>query len=119
MKTVLSAILFAALSAGLAGTGFAQRYSACANNNSPACVEARNAFASHHGGAFPEQYYNHWYAGNQGRWYQQNNDWRWEGMNGDRYERGDRGWEWRRYHEEHEHDHDWDDHHHHHHHDHD
>lgn len=103
MKKVLFAMVLAALSAGAAGTGYAQGYSRCANNNSPACVDARNAFARHHGGAFPEQYYNNWYGGNQGRWYQQNNDWRWEGMNGDQYWRGDHGWEWRHHHH---HDHD-------------
>jgi hypothetical protein len=94
MKKVLFTILLAAVSTGVARTGYAQGYSACANNNSKACVDARNAFAEHHGGAMPGQYYNNWYGGNQGRWYQQNNDWRWEGMNGDQYSRGARGWEW-------------------------
>jgi len=57
--------------------------------------DARNAFAEHHGGVFPEQYYNSWYAGNQGRWNQENNEWRWERINGDEYGKGDRGWEWK------------------------
>ena len=65
MKTVLFTILLAALSAGLAGSGYAQGYSACAHNNSKACVDARNAFARHHGGVIPGQYYNHWFQGNQ------------------------------------------------------
>ena len=104
MKKVLFTILLAAVSAAVANTGYAQGFSACANSNSKACIDARNAFAEHHGGVMPEQYYNNWYAGNQGRWYQQNNDWRWEGMNGDEYWRGDRGWEWR--HHDHDHDHD-------------
>src|ERR1700693_1371527 len=89
-KTLISAIVLAAVSFGTVGSSLAQGYG-CMGNNSPACVNARNAFAEHHGGVFPEQYYNSWYGGNQGRWYQQNNAWRWEGVNGDRYERGDRG----------------------------
>ena len=99
MKTFLAAITFAALSAGLAGVSFAQQpYSACAGRNTPACVDARNAFAEHHGGVFPEQYYNHWYGGQPGRWTQEHNEWRWDGMNGDRYWKGTHGWEWRHYH---------------------
>jgi len=98
MKTFVFAILLAALSAGLATSGYAQGYSACANNNSKACVDARNAFARHHGGVYPGEYYNHWFQGNQGRWTRVNNDWRWEGMNGDRYWRGAHGWEWRHHH---------------------
>ena len=122
MKRVLFVIALAAISSGLAGTSYAQRYSACANNNSKHCIDARNAFAEHHGGVYPEQYYNHWYGGNPGRWTQQNNAWQWEGMNGDVYRRGDRDWEWQRYRneerEEREHEH-HDGEHEHHHHDHD
>ena len=103
MKVFVLTILLAALSAGI---GYAQPYGACVNNNSKACVDARNAFARHHGGVYPQQYYNQWYAGNQGRWNQQDNDWRWEGMNGDEYRRGDRGWEWRHERREHEHEYD-------------
>src|ERR1035441_590788 len=65
MKTFLSAILLAALSAGLAGTSYAQ-YGACVGNNSKHCVDARNAFAEHHGGVFPEQYFNHYHHGRPG-----------------------------------------------------
>jgi len=101
-KTLLSAIVLTAVSFGTVGSSFAAGYGACVGNNSPACVNARNAFAEHHGGRFPEQYYNSWYGGNQGRWYQQNNAWRWEGMNGDRYEPGRHGWEW--HHAHHHHD---------------
>ena len=121
MKTLVSSFLLAAVSLGIAGTSFAQApYSACLGNNSKPCVDARNAFAEHHGGVYPEQYYNSWYNGNRGRWYQENNAWRWEGVNGDRYwNDGPNGWQWHRWkeheereeHEEHEH--------HHHHHDHD
>jgi len=104
MKKLFSLVVLTAISFGIAGSSFAQGYG-CMGNNSPACQDARKAFAEHHGGAYPEQYYNNWYAGNQGRWYQQNNAWRWEGVNGDRYERGDHGWEWRHHHD-HDHDHD-------------
>ena len=104
MKKLFSLVVLTAISFGIAGSSFAQGYG-CMGNNSKPCQDARRAFAEHHGGAFPEQYYNSWYGGNQGRWYQQNNAWRWEGVNGDRYERGDRGWEWRHHHH-HDHDHD-------------
>ena len=97
MKTFLSAILLAALSAGLAGTSYAQ-YGACVGNNSKHCVDARNAFAEHHGGVFPEQYFNHYHQGRPERWTQQNNAWRWDGMDGDRYSKGPHGWEWRHHH---------------------
>jgi hypothetical protein len=107
MKLFPITLLLATLAVGLAGTGYAQ-YGSCVNNNSKACRDARNAFAEHHGGVFPEQYYNHWYGGNQGRWYQRNNEWRWEGINGDRYWKGHDGWEW--HHHDHDHDHDHDNH---------
>jgi hypothetical protein len=111
VKKILLVVFFAALSAGVAGTGYAQ-YGACVNNNSKACVDARNAFAEHHGGQYPQQYYNHYYQGRPGRWSQQNNNWRWEGMDGDEYSRGDRGWEWKHHKHEGDHDHhgDHDDH---------
>lgn len=96
-KFLLSGILFAALSAGAVGTSYAQ-YGSCVGNNSKACTDARNAFAEHHGGVFPEQYFNHYYQGRPGRWIQENNAWRWEGMDGDRYVRGAHGWEWRHHH---------------------
>ncbi len=104
MKKFLLALSLAALTAGFAGTSYAQGFSgygACANNNSPHCVDARNAFAGHHNGIYPNQYYNSWYGGNQGRWNRTNNEWRWEGINGDRYAHGEHGWEWH-----HHHDHD-------------
>lgn len=98
MKKAFFTMLFAAAGLLVTGSSYAQ-YSNCADSNSKACVDARNAFAEHHGGAFPEQYYNSWYAGNQGRWNQENNDWRWEGVNGDEYGKGDRGWEWKHHHD--------------------
>ena len=98
MKILVGAFVLAAVSFGIGGTSFAQMaYSACAGRNTPACVQARNAFAEHHGGVFPEQYFNSYYNGNRGRWYQENNQWRWEGMNGDRYYQGAHGWEWHRF----------------------
>jgi hypothetical protein len=100
MKKFVLAFSLAALTAGFgfAGTSYAQYYGNCVGNNSQHCIDARNAFAEHHGGVYPEQYYNHWYGGQQGRWINENNAWRWEGINGDRYWKGPNGWEWRRYH---------------------
>jgi hypothetical protein len=100
-KFLLSGILVAALSAGAAGTSYAQRN--CINNNSKACRDARAAFAEHHGGVYPEKYFNHWYQGNQGRWTQEHNEWQWEGMNGDRYWKGPHGWEWQHHHHDRDH----------------
>src|SRR5208283_4466840 len=74
MKAFLLAVALTALSAGVAS---AQPWSRCFDNNSPACTDARNAFAEHHGGKFPEQYYNGWYNGGRGRWYQRDGAWRW------------------------------------------
>ena len=104
MKKFFVPILTAAtLALGLAGTSYAQwNNHACANNNSKHCQDARAAFAEHHNGMMPNQYYNHWYGGQQGRWDRYNNDWRWESMNGDRYSRGNHGWEWHRYHHDHD-----------------
>src|SRR5579862_1561382 len=58
MKAFLLAVALTALSAGVAS---AAPWSRCFDNNSKACTDARNAFAEHHGGLFPEQYYNGWY----------------------------------------------------------
>jgi hypothetical protein len=108
MKKILVPILTAAtLALGLAGTSFAQNWGSCVGNNSKHCVDARNAFAEHHGGVMPQQYYNHWYQGQRGHWGQQNNSWRWDGMNGDQYSKGTHGWEWHHY-RDHDHDHDHD-----------
>ncbi len=90
MKIFLFTILLAALTASLARaqcTG----YSACAHNNSKACVDARNAFARHHNGLYPEQWCNEWYQGQQGRWNQRGNHWQWEGAEGDQWFQGRRG----------------------------
>jgi hypothetical protein len=103
MKFFSFTLLLATLTLGLAGTGHAQ-YGACVGNNSKACRDARDAFARHHGGVYPQQYYNQWYQGRQGRWNNNNNDWRWEGMDGDDYWRGNNGWAWG--HRRHHHDHD-------------
>jgi hypothetical protein len=102
MKNLVSAFVLAGISFGIVGTSFAQPgYSACWGRNTPACVDAKKAFAEHHGGVFPEQYYNSYYNGGPGRWYQENNAWRWEGANGDRYYKGDKGWEWHHWHDHH------------------
>jgi hypothetical protein len=79
MKKLLFAAALTVLSAGIAN---AQWRGSCIGNNSKACTDARNAFAEHHGGVFPEQYYNSWYGGHQGRWYQHGAEWRWEGTDG-------------------------------------
>jgi hypothetical protein len=100
MKIFLGAIFLSFVSFLIPAAGHAQSYG-CIGNNSRACVEARNAFAEHHGGMYPDQYYNAWYGGNRGRWYQQINDWRWEGVNGDRYWRDHDRWEWHRWHHHH------------------
>ncbi len=96
MKTLLSALTIAALTAGLTGLSYAApfRYSACAHNNSEACRDARDAFAEHHNGVYPNQWYNQWYQGRQGRWAQRDKNWRWEGMDGRDYCHGPKGWEW-------------------------
>jgi hypothetical protein len=113
MKIFLYATFIVALSAGLAQAQYYGYGGGCANNNSKACRDARNAFAEHHGGRYPDQVYNQWYQGRQGRWNQEQNNWWYEGMNGEQYRRNHDNWEWR--HEEHErHEHE-----HHHHHDHD
>jgi hypothetical protein len=97
MKRLFSAIVLAAVSFGVVGSSFAQPYG-CLGNNGPACVNDRKAFAEHHGGVMPEQYFNSYYGGSAGRWYQRNNAWHWQGANGDRYEPGAHGWEWHRWH---------------------
>ena len=75
MKIFVFAFALAALTAGFAPQSSA--YDACAGNNSPACVNARNAFAEHHGGAMPSQvenraYNNRAYYNNNNRGYYNN-----------------------------------------------
>src|SRR5437868_15466199 len=91
MKKLLFALALSALTAGVANA-----QGACYHDNSKACRDAREAFAEHHGGVYPEQYYNMWYQGGQGRWNQNNNDWRWEGMDGRDYWRDHDRWDWHR-----------------------
>jgi hypothetical protein len=70
LKILVFTIMLAALTAGMASAGY--DYHGCANNNSRACTDARNAYASHHGGVFPEQYsqnhahrhHHHWFRRN-------------------------------------------------------
>ena len=97
MKKFLFALALGTLTAGLAGTSMA---AGCAGNNSRACRDARAAFAEHHNGQYPQQYYNQWYSGRQGRWNQEHNNWRWEGMNGEDYRRNHDKWEWQHRHHE-------------------
>jgi hypothetical protein len=93
MKTFALAILFATLTGGIATAGYNQdyRYSSCANNNSRACRDAREAFAGHHNGQSPEQWNNSWYQGQRGRWNQNGNNWRWSGAEGDQWNQGRQG----------------------------
>jgi len=91
MKTLFLTILLTALTGGIAG---AAGNGSCINNNSKACTDARNAFAEHHNGQYPERYYNQWYQGRQGRWNQQGSEWRWEGAKGESYAKGPNGWQW-------------------------
>jgi hypothetical protein len=109
MKRFVVTTVLAALTIGWSAAAYAQpyyRYSTCVNNNSKACRDARDAFAGHHNGQYPEQWYGHWYQGQQGRWNQVDNNWRWEGMDGDEYGNGPKGWEWKHHDHDHDHDHD-------------
>jgi hypothetical protein len=108
MKIFVLTMLLATLSGGvaLAGHNNPYAYKTCANSNSKACRDARDAFARHHNGQSPEQYNNSWYQGQQGRWNQSGNDWRWNGADGDEYRRGNSGWQWSRAQQKHDHDRD-------------
>lgn len=98
MKILLLTILLAALTGGMAGAAGhynqAYNYSGCANNNSKACRDARDAFARHHNGQTPEQWNNAWFQGQQGRWNKQGSNWQWKGTEGDEYRKGPNGWQW-------------------------
>jgi hypothetical protein len=76
MKTLMFTVMLAALTAGLATAGgYGNR--SCVNNNSKACRDARDAFASHHGGVYPRQYQNHaynTYNNNHGYWNDRDGD---------------------------------------------
>lgn len=75
MKVLMFAIMLAATTAAFAPQ--ASAYDACAGNNSRPCVNARNAFAEHHGGAMPGQFENRAYnnrAYNSGAYYNNNNN---------------------------------------------
>jgi hypothetical protein len=100
--TVLTALTTATAGLALAGGGFnGQKYSACAHSNSKECQDAKKAFADHHNGMFPEQYYNQWYQGHQGRWDQHGKDWRWENEDGGQYRKVHDKWEWVEHHKHH------------------
>lgn len=95
MKTFLIAIVLTVLTSGLAraGGGYNQRYSyrSCAHSNTKECRDARDAFARHHNGIYPDQWFNGWYQGQQGRWSQQGSNWLWSGMEGDQWFQGKQG----------------------------
>jgi 5-methylcytosine-specific restriction endonuclease McrA len=94
MKIFLLTLALSAFTGGLAMANNYDYNHACASSNSRACRDARAAYAEHHNGQSPEQWNNHWYQGQQGRWSQRGSDWRWDGMRGDRYSRGHSGWQW-------------------------
>jgi hypothetical protein len=99
MKIFLFAALLTAASAGVAlAQGWHPYDRSCVGNNSKQCVDARNAFAEHHNGMYPEQWDNQWYQGHQGRWIGHANDWRWEGSDGEQYRRVHDKWEWVKHH---------------------
>lgn len=79
MKIFLFTILLAVLTGGSA---HAQRYPYrnCQHSNSKACQDARRAFAKHHNGVYPEQWFNSNYQGQPGRW-------RWENAERDTWYR--------------------------------
>jgi hypothetical protein len=83
MKKLLLTLIFVGFTAGAANA-------ACIGN-SKACVDARNAFAEHHGGVYPGQYY----QGYQGQWARNGNDWRFRSNEGREYYHGHDGWAWR------------------------
>lgn len=106
MKIFLSTILLAALTVGLARAENDHQpynYRSCANNNSEACRNARDAFANQHDGQTPEQWNHDWYQGQQGRWNRKDNNWQWQGADGDDWYQGRQGhwyqepegWQWR------------------------
>jgi hypothetical protein len=108
MKTLLLTAFLTAGAAGIAMAGggghMPGHYSACANSNSKECQDAKKAFAEHHNGQFPEQYYNQWYQGHQGRWSQQGKSWRWENADGGEYRKVHDKWAWVKEHHGHDHD---------------
>ena len=103
MKIFLLTVALAALTGGLATANSGYKYSACANNNSKQCRDARAAFARHHDGQSPDQWNNSWYQGQQGRWTQQKSNWQWKGAEGNELYQGGQGhwyqerdgWQWR------------------------
>ncbi len=83
MKVFFLALVVAALSGGIA-----KAQESCVGNNSEHCRDARAAFAEHHNGESPNQ----WYQGHQGRWDRSGQEWNWRNNDDDReYGRGDNG----------------------------
>ncbi|HLI80983.1 MAG TPA: hypothetical protein VKV03_13435 [Candidatus Binataceae bacterium] len=96
MKTITFVVLLGALTVAPARAQFfnnssCRGFSACAHSNSKECRDARNAFAEHHNGMYPEQFCNEWYQGQQGRWMRRGNQWQWAGAEGDQWYDGRQG----------------------------
>lgn len=96
MKISFFIVILGLLGAGLARAEFGYSracmgHSACAHSNSKECRDARQAFADHHNGLYPEAYCNQWYQGQRGRWIRYGNEWRWAGIEGDQWFEGHRG----------------------------
>jgi len=96
MKKLLLSLVFVAFTGGIAA---AAQPGGCIGRNNKACVDARNAYAEHHGGVYPGQYY----QGYRGNWARNGNEWRFRGENGREYWHSPRGWEWREAHFHHHH----------------
>ena len=94
MRTLLLALLIVGLTGNLASAG------SCSGNNSKHCRDARAAFAEHHRGEYPRQ----WYQGYHGRWFRDRDDWCWRNDDGREYRHQNRGWLWREAKHEHHHD---------------
>ncbi len=90
MKLFLLTVVLATLTGGLAEAS-TYKYSACTNNNSKACTDARAAYAEHHNGKTPEQVNQHWYQGQRGHWNQQGKNWQWNNAEGDQWNQGKQG----------------------------
>ena len=95
MKAFAFVLLIGALTLGTARAQFFNggpcQPGRCWHNNSKECVDARNAFAEHHNGRYPEQYCNQYYQGQRGRWIQNGNQWQWSGGGSNQWYQGRQG----------------------------
>lgn len=112
MKIFVFTLLLAVLAGGSAHAQQRYPYRNCRHNNSKACQDARKAFAEHHNGIYPEQWFSEnyqgqpgrwqwnnaegdtWYQGLLGHWFQEREGPRFRADNGDEYRKGDKGWGW-------------------------